>query len=116
MQSLNPQDSQTAAGLTNMTNAITSDLKSVGNYAATAPNALNLSTVQSLFPATSGWYSASAAAGAQLALAYLQSVDSASSGVAVSSTGVTLLGMTFSTTELLLGAALVLGFYFFGGN
>ena len=70
MQALEATDSKAKAGYTNLTKALNSDLSYASTVPAVAPNALDLSTVQSLFPSTTRWYAGSAQAGAQLALTY----------------------------------------------
>jgi hypothetical protein len=119
MQQLEATDSKAKAGYTNLTNAINGDIKAASSIPATAPNALNLSTVASLFPNTSGWYAQSAQQGAQLAMAYLQSIPAASvsQGISVDTSAGTLsvLGSTFSFTEvLLLAGGLWLAYSFLG--
>ena len=109
-------NSSDAKGTTTLQNALNQDISYAGTIPAVAPNPLNLAQAQALFPSTSGWYAGSAAAGAQLAVAYLQSLPATATatGSTASTPGtVTVLGNTFSTTELLLGAAALVGIYFF---
>lgn len=108
MQALEATDSKAKAGYANLTKALNSDLSYASTVPAVAPNALDLSTVQSLFPSTTGWYAGSAQAGAQLALTYLQALPtSPASAASLTSGTVSVLGSTFSVTEILLlaGAA-----------
>ncbi len=109
MQQLAGQDPSAQGGLTNLTKALNEDISAASSIPATAPNPLNVSQAQTLFPGTSGWYAASASAGAQLALSYLTSLASAqastTSGVSVDTTtgAVSVLGTTFSSTEVIVG-------------
>ena len=125
-------DPKAAAGTTNLQKTLGSDINAVGKYPPTAPNALNLTQAQTLFPGTSGWYASSASAGAQLALAYLNSLPTAASSststnavsAAVSSVAsaiglpatVTIAGSSFSTSSILLVLALVAGGWYYFSN
>jgi hypothetical protein len=105
MQALEATDSSAKNGYANLTKALNSDLAYAATVPTVAPNALDLSTVQSLFPGTTGWYAGSAQAGAQLAMAYLEALPA--SPTAGASGTVSILGSTFSITDLLFlaGAA-----------
>jgi hypothetical protein len=118
MQSLEASDPKAAAGLKNMTSAISQE----GNAAllpSTAPSAINMSQVQSIIAgmSTSGWYPASVSAGNQLALTYLQNLASqapaTASGTATGSGSVAILGQTFSIPEVLGGLAIVAALIYF---
>jgi hypothetical protein len=119
MEQLEATDSSAKKGYTNLTTSIGKDISAASSIPATAPNALNLNTVASLFPSTSGWYPDSASNGAQIAMAYLQSLPAASlsQGVSVNSAAgtISVLGSTFSFTEvLLLAGAAWLAYSFLG--
>lgn len=124
---------ETAAGISAMLNAgiqhLTQLEKQVGQHASDAianmqnkaigpeiavaaalPPAskpLNPQTAPAVFGmAGPGWYSDSAAAGDQLAMAYLASVAGATT---VTASGVQVLGVQLSWTEILLGGAVLVG-------
>jgi hypothetical protein len=66
-------DNQANQGLVNMTNVINAEAALGASLPATAPNALDLATAQTVFLEVTapGWYSTSVAAGNQLALSLL---------------------------------------------
>lgn len=121
LQSLQQQgDSKAAAGITNLQKSTQGNVSYESSVPAAASVPLNLTTAQNAFiaPNESGWYAASITAGNQLALAYLQSLPSASAGgssaLSVSPTGsVMLLGQTFSIGEIILALALIAGVVYF---
>jgi hypothetical protein len=110
LQSLESQDPQAAKGLTNLTSTLTSDINAAGGIPSVAPNPLDISQAATLFPSTTGWYAGSASAGAQLALAYLQSLPASSSLGSV-----TVAGASISKGMIYLAGAgiLLLGFWWF---
>lgn len=115
MQALEASDSKASAGLTNLNKSTAGNISYASSLPATATVALNLTQAQAAFiqPGASGWYASSITAGNQLALAYLQELASqqasTTSGVSVSpSTGtISVLGETFSTTEVLIGLGVI---------
>jgi hypothetical protein len=125
MQAL-ASDPKAAAGTTNLQKTLGSDITGASQYPPTAPNALNITQAQTLFPGTSGWYASSASAGAQLALAYLNSVPSAAASTSTA-TGVvssiataiglpatvTIAGVSLSSSTILIGVAIVAGLLYF---
>lgn len=120
MQALESSDKQASKGLTNLNKSTAGNVSFAGSLPATATVPLNLTQAQAVFiqPGASGWYSSSVTAGNQLALTYLQELASQqasqTSGVSVSpSTGtVSVLGTTFSTTNLVIGLAVIAGLVF----
>lgn len=125
LQQLQQQgDARAADGLKNFDNATSGDAAFAATLPATAPTPLDLAQAQAAFisPGASGWYSQSVTPGNQLALAYLQALQTAQAsqtssvgidattgtislpGISISpSTGtVAVLGSTFSFTEILI--------------
>jgi hypothetical protein len=107
-------DSKAQPAVTRLTNL----LQSYTAHASTMPQnptaQLDLSQAQAAFISSSakGYYADSVAQGNQLALAYLQEMGS--SGVSLSSSGVTVGGMTFS--PLVIGISLLAAAYFMMGD
>ena len=81
-----------------------------------APNSvpLDIAKAQTVFVSAgaSGWYSDSVAAGNQLALSYLNSLDAVSAAGIVGTAGISLAGVTVSWNWLLLAALAIGGIYF----
>jgi hypothetical protein len=122
LQSLQQQgDTKAADGITNLQKSMAGNVNEASKLPAAASTPLDLAQAQTVFiPAgSSGWYADAIAAGNQLALAYLQSLQSAGSSFSVSPTTgeVTVLGTSFSPIQIGLAlGAVALGVYFFGGN
>lgn len=112
-------DKKAADGLKNLIKSTAGNVSFQAPPTATAP--LDLAKAQSVFvqPSPGHWYPDSVAAGNQLALQYLQQLQSNSSifSSAPGTGTVSILGTTVSTSTLLVGIALLgAAFYFSGGK
>jgi hypothetical protein len=112
-------DKQAAAGAKNLTKSTAGNVSYASQVPASATTPLDLTKAQAVFVQPgAGWYAASVASGNQLALQYLQNLQSNSSVVSsASGTGtVSILGTTVSTSTLLLGLALLGAALYFSGS